>query len=109
MRLAQRGRGPPYREDGTGENARRGEADDNLDGDPEPHTAHDRLMVVVVVAQGLDQMVQQRRVAVVTVREKAHQQGEEVSLQAGRITSRQEQRSSMRSRTALAARVERFS
>jgi len=54
----------PYREDGTGENARSEEADDHLDADPELHAAHDRLMMAVVVAQGLDQMVQQRQVAV---------------------------------------------
>ena len=54
----------PYREDGTGENARSEEADDHLDGDLELHAADDRLMMVVVVAQGLDQMVQQRQVAV---------------------------------------------
>ncbi|MCY4622532.1 MAG: hypothetical protein OXD34_11975 [bacterium] len=35
-----------------------------MDADPELHAAHDRLMMAVVVAQGLDQMVQQRQVAV---------------------------------------------
>ena len=33
----------PYREDGSGENARRSAADDHLDGDPAPHAAQREL------------------------------------------------------------------